>query len=160
MTFPWNSGKTESYETPQEQQHHLDNKLCLFVTPLETLPRTVQNPPWFPQSLSVQDWPGQVHVFWHRLEKRLSSPWDSTWPKECVELPCVKILTLNASVRATLQWSHSRIEVHWDRWAEGDMDSQVHWHNGYPQRSSWGEPTESDTLYSWSFGYPQAESIA
>src|SRR5882724_9676089 len=27
--------------TPQEHQHHLDNKLCLFVAPLDTLPKTV-----------------------------------------------------------------------------------------------------------------------
>jgi len=61
-------------------------------------------------------------------------------------------------VRATLWWSHSWIEVQSDGWAEGDIDSQVHWHSGYPQRSSWGVPTASDELYSCLVEGPQAES--
>jgi len=31
-----------------------------------------------------------------------------------------------AAVRVTLQQSHSRLEVHSDGWAEGDIDLQVH----------------------------------
>ena len=51
----------------------------------------------FCQSPSIQVWSGQVCVFQHGLEKRLSSPQDSTQPEDCIELPHVKTLTLNAS---------------------------------------------------------------
>ena len=64
-----------------------------------------------------------------------------------------------ATVRVTLQWGHSWLEVHSDGWAEGDIDSWVHWHSGYPQRSSWAVPTVSDEQYSCLVKCPQADSI-
>jgi len=77
--------------------HCLDNHLCLFCAPLDTSPRTVQNPARLCQSPRIQVWSGQVHIFWHRLKKRLSSPQDSAQPEDCIELPHVKTLTLYTS---------------------------------------------------------------
>jgi len=91
------------------------------------------------------------------------------------------MLSCIISVRATLQWSHSRLKVHSDGWAERDIDLWVHWHSWLSsvysnqwlgtwdgtlpdaavilrdQAEEW--PTASDELYSYSFKHPWAESI-
>ena len=38
-----------------------------------------------------------------------------------------------------------------------DLNTQVHWHSGYPQKSSWGVPTVSDELYSCLDEHPSVE---
>jgi len=65
-----------------------DNKLCLFCGTADTFPRTAQNPAWLLPSPSIQVWSGQVHIFQHRLEKRLSSPWDSAQPRIVLNSLC------------------------------------------------------------------------
>jgi len=75
-----------------------------------------------PQEVTAPSWSQTLPLLWHLwthcqgLSKihlgflqRLSSPTDSTWPKDCIELPCVKTLTLYTSTllnsnSLTLSW--------------------------------------------------------
>jgi len=78
--------------TPQECQCCLYNKLCLLWhcwTRCQGLSKIQLS---FHQISSIQVWSGQIRVFWHGFKKRLSSPWNSTRPKDCIELPHAKLL--------------------------------------------------------------------
>jgi len=71
------------------------NTYASTVAPLDILSRIFSNPPW-PHPRPA--WSGPVphlHLIW--AQERLSNPQNSTWPKDCIELPHANSVTFNTT---------------------------------------------------------------
>jgi len=78
--------------TPQEHQCHLTTSFASFVAPLDMSQGLSKIPARLPPKPECPSLIRQIASSGTDSKKRLSSPQDSTWPEDCVELSCVKLL--------------------------------------------------------------------
>jgi len=79
---------------------------------------------------------------WHKLRSDdMTSAWKMTLDRTNSDGTVSSVWGQYYNNATPLTWNTLNRESWWN------MNTQVHWHSGYPQRSSWGVPTASDELY-------------